>query len=66
MKKETKNSAAAGHYDGKMPYNKQHAVVDEDDVMRVRQTSRYQDEKCAPDNNPFFEERSNPLSSKGN
>lgn len=65
MKKETKNSAA-GHYDGKIPNCEQHNVVDKDDVMRVRQTSRYQDEKCAPDNNLFFEELSNPLSSKGN
>ena len=33
----------------------------------VRQDSDYHDgNKAAPDNNLFFEERSNPLSSKGN
>lgn len=33
----------------------------------VRQDSDYHDgDKAAPDNNLFFEERSNPLSSKGN
>lgn len=33
----------------------------------VRQDSDYNDKnKAAPDNNLFFEERSNPLSSKGN
>ncbi|MCI8402675.1 MAG: hypothetical protein HFI38_11415 [Lachnospiraceae bacterium] len=33
----------------------------------VRQESDYDDNnKAAPDNNLFFEERSNPLSSKGN
>ena len=41
-------------------------VQNQNDVDRVRQLSRYSGEKCAPDNNPFFEERSNPLSSKGN
>lgn len=34
---------------------------------RVRQDSDYREgNKAAPDNNLFFEERSNPLSSKGN
>ena len=34
---------------------------------RIRQISDYRDDnKAAPDNNLFFEERSNPLSSKGN
>lgn len=33
----------------------------------IRQQSRYNDaDKADPDNNPFFEMRSNPLSSKGN
>lgn len=37
------------------------------DLYAIRQNSKYSDEgKAAPDNNIFWEERSNPLSSKGN
>lgn len=36
------------------------------DVYDIRQNSNYSEgNKAAPDNNLFFEERSNPLSSKG-
>ena len=36
-------------------------------IMEIRQNSSYQKGNlAAPDNNIFFEERSNPLSSKGN
>lgn len=66
MRKETQKKHAPGGNEAKTVSCGQHAVTNKDDVMRVRQTSRYQDVKCAPDNNPFFEERSNPLSSKGN
>lgn len=39
----------------------------ETETMAVRQNSKYSDEgKAAPDNNIFWENRSNPLSSKGN
>lgn len=39
----------------------------EDDSYAVRQNSDYSDEgKAAPNNNIFFEGKSNPLSSKGN
>lgn len=42
-------------------------VQKECDVDGIRQTSRYaKDNKPVPDNNMFFEERHNPLSSKGN
>jgi len=33
---------------------------------QVRQNSTYKEGKPVPDNNMFFEERSNPLCSKGN
>ena len=33
---------------------------------QMRQNSDYSDYKAKPDNNIFFEGRSNPLSSKGN
>ncbi|MBM6828562.1 hypothetical protein H9X85_02805 [Anaerotignum lactatifermentans] len=37
------------------------------DLYSIRQNSEYSDSgKAAPDNNIFWEERSNPLSSKGN
>lgn len=43
------------------------AVSSECDVEGIRQTSRYDEyNKPLPDNNMFFEERHNPLSSKGN
>ncbi len=42
-------------------------IKNECDVYGIRQTSRYsKDNKPVPDNNMFFEERHNPLSSKGN
>ena len=42
-------------------------IENECDVYGIRQTSRYsKDNKPVPDNNMFFEERHNPLSSKGN
>lgn len=41
--------------------------VSSGDQYQIRQNSKYSDEgKAAPDNNIFWEERSNPLSSKGN
>ena len=44
-----------------------HTVQKECDVDGIRQTSRYaKGNKPVPDNNMFFEERHNPLSSKGN
>ena len=37
------------------------------DLYNIRQNAEYSDSgKAAPDNNIFWEERSNPLSSKGN
>ena len=54
MKKENKN-----------PLPKD--TVKGNDLYQIRQNSRYnQQGKAAPDNNIFWEERSNPLSSKGN
>ncbi len=39
----------------------------EEHLEETRQKSLYNDRnKARPDNNQFFEERSNPLSSKGN
>ncbi len=38
----------------------------ESELYAIRQNSNYDHGKSAPDNNIFFEERSNPLSSKGN
>lgn len=39
----------------------------EEEIMEIKQLSNYgKNNKPAPDNNIFFEERSNPLSSKGN
>ncbi len=36
-------------------------------LKMIKQNSSYENNnKCAPDNNIFFEEKSNPLSSKGN
>lgn len=38
----------------------------DDEEIEIRQLSKYnENNKAAPDNNIFFEERSNPLSSKG-
>lgn len=42
-------------------------TVDKKDYYQIRQNSHYDKQgKAAPDNNLFWEERSNPLSSKGN
>lgn len=42
-------------------------TVDNQDYYQIRQNSDYNDHgKSAPNNNIFWEERSNPLSSKGN
>ena len=42
-------------------------TIDGNDQYQIRQNSHYNKEnKAAPDNNLFWEERSNPLSSKGN
>lgn len=42
-------------------------TVSTGDLYQIRQNSKYSDNgKSAPDNNIFWEERSNPLSSKGN
>lgn len=42
-------------------------ALTEGDLTEIRQCSHYDsNDKAAPDNNLFFEERSNPLSSKGN
>ncbi|MDD6234422.1 MAG: hypothetical protein PUB17_04510 [Lachnospiraceae bacterium] len=44
-----------------------HSIQKECDVEGIRQTSHYtKGNKPVPDNNMFFEERHNPLSSKGN
>lgn len=41
--------------------------LSQDELMENRQRSKYSKyNKATPDNNPFFESRSNPLSSKGN
>lgn len=42
-------------------------TIDKKDYYQIRQNSHYNRQgKAAPDNNLFWEERSNPLSSKGN
>lgn len=39
----------------------------DEDIAAIRQNSNYNAKgKAAPDNNIFFEQKSNPLSSKGN
>lgn len=39
----------------------------EEPLTMIKQNSSYREgNKCAPDNNIFFEELSNPLGSKGN
>lgn len=41
--------------------------LSKEDKEMIRQYSNYKNgNRCEPDNNSFFEERSNPLSSKGN
>ena len=60
---------AAGNQFGKMNDEQEHATnsMSDEDVMEIRQRSAYSEYgKAAPDNNMFFEKRSNPLSSKGN
>ncbi len=50
-------------YDGQTGTSK----YDPADAAAIRQNSEYaENDKPVPDNNIFFEERSNPLSSKGN
>lgn len=52
--------------------HKQHARIQKEGEMPpvsdgIKQQSFYnKSDKPAPDNSPFFDERSNPLSSKGN
>lgn len=42
-------------------------TVSGNDLYQIRQNAHYSDSgKAEPDNNIFWEERSNPLSSKGN
>lgn len=42
-------------------------TVSGNDLYQIRQNAHYSDSgKSEPDNNIFWEERSNPLSSKGN
>lgn len=42
-------------------------TVSSNDLYQIRQNAHYSDSgKAEPDNNIFWEERSNPLSSKGN
>ena len=42
-------------------------TVDRKDKYQIRQNSHYNKQnKASPDNNLFWEKRSNPLSSKGN
>ncbi len=57
-------------YDEKAKKSRQktvRAMNSECDVMGIRQTSCYdENNKPLPDNNMFYEERQNPLSSKGN
>ena len=51
----------------KEDYKKQKDTVDFKDSYQIRQNSNHnKHNKSAPDNNIFWEERSNPLSSKGN
>ena len=51
-------------------YEKTHGnqdTIDKGDYYAIRQNAHYNSEgKAAPDNNIFWEKRSNPLSSKGN
>lgn len=45
----------------------QQDTVSGGDLYQIRQNAKYSpDGKAEPDNNIFWEERSNPLSSKGN
>ena len=42
-------------------------TISSNDLYNIRQNAHYsKDGKAEPDNNIFWEERSNPLSSKGN
>lgn len=42
-------------------------TIDRTDLYAIRQNAHYNEEgKAEPDNNIFWEKRSNPLSSKGN
>lgn len=42
-------------------------TISSNDLYNIRQNAHYsEDGKAEPDNNIFWEERSNPLSSKGN
>lgn len=51
----------------KDPKGRCRVAGDEEELMEIRQSSQYnKDDKAKPDNNPFFEKLSNPLSSKGN
>ncbi len=64
--KHPENSAPSG-YIGNAEYPLEFPThLYEEDIMEIRQLSQYDsNNKAAPDNNMFFEERSNPLSSKG-
>ena len=60
---------AAGYQFRKMDDEQEYATnsMSDEDVMEIRQRSAYSEyNKATPDNNMFFEKRSNPLSSKGN
>lgn len=53
---ETKNQKNNGYH-----------PMSDAELAKIRQNSEYSSSgKAAPDNNIFFEEKSNPLSSKGN
>lgn len=61
-----KNAADCRHNSGQGG-DKENMQEQEAYTADVRQKSDYRDgNKAAPNNNIFFEERSNPLSSKGN
>lgn len=52
---------------GKNNHTKKILQHENAEIDAIRQNSQYSDEnKAAPDNNIFWEEFSNPLSSKGN
>ena len=47
--------------------NKPKDTISRHDLYNIRQNAHYSENgKAEPDNNIFWEERSNPLSSKGN
>lgn len=62
-----KQQATSCHRQGGRKKKDREYALSEDKLKEIRQQSNYNEyNKATPDNNPFFESRNNPLSSKGN